>query len=335
MDNPSLEDYNVDQKVDAFLAYTLDQQTKYRTSSLIMTMGSDFQYSNAHMWFKNLDKTIKYVNARQANGSRVNLLYSTPACYLHALNRANLTWPLKTDDFFPYAHTDHRFWTGYFTSRPALKFYVRQTNNILQVARQLSVISGSKGPDVTAALGRLERAMGVAQHHDAVSGTEKQHVAYDYAKRLSQGTDEVFRAFEPMLRLRFGLGAGEGIHLCPRLNISECLPVENKSVFSVFLWNPLARMVESWQRVPVVAGKLACGVEEFGVFELDGRRVDSEVVEVDEATRRIPERVASADFEVVFLAELAPVNFTGFVFTCQNKTKRTGAIEKTGKLGVC
>jgi len=335
MDNPSLEDYNVDQKVDDFLAYTLDQQTKYRTSSLIMTMGSDFQYSNAHMWFKNLDKTIKYVNARQANGSRVNLLYSTPACYLHALNRANLTWPLKTDDFFPYAHTDHRFWTGYFTSRPALKFYVRQTNNILQVARQLSVISGTKGPEVTAALGRLERAMGVAQHHDAVSGTEKQHVAYDYAKRLSQGTDEVFQAFEPMLRSRFGLGPGEGIHLCPRLNISECLPVENKSVFSVFLWNPLARPVESWQRVPVTAGKLACAIEEFGVFDLDGRRVDSEVVEVDEATRRIPERVASADFEVVFLAELAPVNFTGFVFTCQNKTKRTGAIEKTGKLAVC
>lgn len=32
-----------------------------------------------------------------------------------------------------------------------------------------------------------ERAMGVAQHHDAVSGTEKQHVAYDYARRLATG----------------------------------------------------------------------------------------------------------------------------------------------------
>ena len=27
-----------------------------------MTMGSDFQYSNAHMNFKTLDKLIKYVN---------------------------------------------------------------------------------------------------------------------------------------------------------------------------------------------------------------------------------------------------------------------------------
>jgi len=29
--------------------------------------------------------------------------------------------------------------------------------------------------------------MGVAQHHDAVSGTSKQHVANDYAKRLYIG----------------------------------------------------------------------------------------------------------------------------------------------------
>ena len=28
--------------------------------------------------------------------------------------------------------------------------------------------------------------MGVVQHHDAVSGTEKQEVAFDYAQRLSE-----------------------------------------------------------------------------------------------------------------------------------------------------
>ena len=29
-----------------------------------MTMGSDFQYENANMWFKNLDKLIQLVNAQ-------------------------------------------------------------------------------------------------------------------------------------------------------------------------------------------------------------------------------------------------------------------------------
>jgi hypothetical protein len=31
--------------------------------------------------------------------------------------------------------------------------------------------------------------MGVAQHHDAITGTEKQEVAFDYAQRLSDGID--------------------------------------------------------------------------------------------------------------------------------------------------
>ena len=34
----------------------------------------------------------------------------------------------------------------------------------------------------------LRRFMAEAQHHDAVAGTEKQHVALDYAFRLHQGT---------------------------------------------------------------------------------------------------------------------------------------------------
>ncbi|TRZ05267.1 hypothetical protein HGM15179_021840, partial [Zosterops borbonicus] len=64
---------------------------QYRTNHILMTMGSDFHYENAHLWFKNLDKLIAHTNARQANGSRVHALYSTPSCYLQELHRANLT----------------------------------------------------------------------------------------------------------------------------------------------------------------------------------------------------------------------------------------------------
>lgn len=31
--------------------------------------------------------------------------------------------------------------------------------------------------------------MGVVQHHDALAGTERQAVAFDYAQRLSSGID--------------------------------------------------------------------------------------------------------------------------------------------------
>jgi hypothetical protein len=57
------------------------------------------------------------------------------------LNKAGKEWSSKTDDFFPYASVPFQYWTGYYTSRPALKRYERYANNILQVTRQLNGFS--------------------------------------------------------------------------------------------------------------------------------------------------------------------------------------------------
>ncbi len=60
------------------------------------------------------------------------------------MNKADRGWTSKTDDFFPYANRAHSYWTGYFTSRPALKHYERHTNNILQVTRQLNALANTQ-----------------------------------------------------------------------------------------------------------------------------------------------------------------------------------------------
>ncbi|XP_006819382.1 lysosomal alpha-mannosidase-like, partial [Saccoglossus kowalevskii] len=130
-DDPNLFDYNVDQKVNDFLKFVRGQAKSFRTNHTILTMGSDFQYENANLWYKNLDKLIKYVNAKE-NETKVHVLYSTPSCYTYNVNKAGIKWSTKSDDFFPYANSPHSFWSGYFTSRPALKRYVRQSNNWLQ-----------------------------------------------------------------------------------------------------------------------------------------------------------------------------------------------------------
>ncbi len=103
----------------------------------MLTMGSDFNYINANTWFKNLDKLIHYVN----QDGRVNAFYSTPTIYTRSVHNASLTWTTKTDDFFPYADKPHSFWTGYFTSRPAIKGYVRTTSNQLQVPSRFRSVS--------------------------------------------------------------------------------------------------------------------------------------------------------------------------------------------------
>ena len=45
--------------------------------------------------------------------------------------------------------------------------------------------------------------MGTMQHHDAVTGTEKQNVADDYAQRLSEGARAVQSFMGPSLFKRF------------------------------------------------------------------------------------------------------------------------------------
>ena len=66
------------------------------------------------------------------NGT-INAIYSTPSCYVKAVNDVGQTYTTKQDDFFPYASSSSVYWTGYYTSRPAIKFYERFANNFLQV----------------------------------------------------------------------------------------------------------------------------------------------------------------------------------------------------------
>lgn len=142
-----------------------------------------------------LNFLLRYANQRQNDGLKVNLFYSTPSCYLKSLHDANITWPTKTDDFFPYSRYSnlnwipinyssyplnfsqsdpHAYWTGYFTSRPTIKRFERVGNHFLQVCKQLSATAKVPEAHFEPHLTMLRRAMGVMQHHDAVTGTEKQ-----------------------------------------------------------------------------------------------------------------------------------------------------------------
>ncbi|XP_004635625.1 lysosomal alpha-mannosidase isoform X2 [Octodon degus] len=274
VDDPRSPEYNAKELVSYFLQLATAQGQYYRTNHTVMTMGSDFQYENANMWFKNMDKLIQMVNMQQANGSRVNVLYSTPACYLWELNKANLTWSVKKDDFFPYADGPHMFWTGYFSSRPALKRYERLSYNFLQVCNQLEALVGSAanvGPYGYGDSAPLNEAMAVLQHHDAVSGTSRQHVANDYASQLAAGWGpcEVLLS-NALAKLS---GSKESFSICRDLNISFCPVSQTSAHFQVIVYNPLGRKVDQMVRLPVSEGL-------FLVKDPRDKTVPSKVVEL-------------------------------------------------------
>ena len=59
-DDPSLFDYNVDERVDAFIEDILLAAGNYRTNNVMFTFGSDFQYESAIENYKNIDKLMEY-----------------------------------------------------------------------------------------------------------------------------------------------------------------------------------------------------------------------------------------------------------------------------------
>nr|CAB3491648.1 unnamed protein product [Digitaria exilis] len=257
-DDPLLFDYNVEERVNDFVAAALAQANITRTNHIMFTMGTDFKYQYAESWFRNMDKLIHYVN----KDGRINALYSTPSIYTDAKYAANEQWPLKTNDFFPYADNPNAYWTGYFTSRPALKRYVRMMSGYYLAARQLEFFKGkSKSGPTTDYLGD---ALALAQHHDAVTGTEKQHVANDYAKRLSIGFTRAQELVSTSLACLTELGSKSRCSTpttkfsqCLLLNVTFCPPSEmdfskGKSLV-VLVYNSLGWKREDVLRVPVEA----------------------------------------------------------------------------------
>ncbi|XP_057312440.1 lysosomal alpha-mannosidase-like isoform X2 [Hydractinia symbiolongicarpus] len=283
-DNDRLFDNNVEERVQAFVDITCQQASSYKTNHIMLTMGEDFQYENAHRWFKNLDKLIHYVN----KDGRVNVFYSTPSRYLKALHDAGKDWEVKTDDFFPYAHCPHCYWTGYFTSRPTQKGYIRESNNLLQACKQLEVLYTGK----VSSSSTLRRAMAVNQHHDAVTGTEKQHVAYDYAKRLYIGREECKKLMSDVIKVK--TGSTMQFKYCDFLNISVCSVSEATEPFAVNVYNPIARPIETYIRIPVTTKNLL-------VLGLKGQPIKSQIVSLSRKGHKLRRHFkGQAMFELVF-----------------------------------
>lgn len=113
---------------------------------------------------------IRYTNEHQ-DTLNVNLIYSTPSCYLKALHDANIDWPTKSDDYFPYASDPNCYWTGYFTSRPNSKRFERLGNQFLQVCKKLSATAITPEDSYDENLTRLRDEMGVMQV-GGVNGTQ-------------------------------------------------------------------------------------------------------------------------------------------------------------------
>jgi lysosomal alpha-mannosidase len=312
IDDPTLVDYNVDQKVNDFVKFVNEFSSKYRTNNIMIPLGDDFRYENAHQDFKNTDKLIKYVNSRASN---MYLFYSTPSCYTYAVNQANLTWTTKTDEFQPYGSDPHSYWTGFFTSRPAIKYYERFSNNFLQACQQMSSFSrfhsNPQLPNATneeAAIDVLREAMGLMNNHAEIPGIDQQHVAYDIALRLSKGLTQcegvINQSYKRLLPHSNKTNTPDQV-FCRDLNISACPITETSKNIAVTVYNPIARTRQHTVRLPWTGNT-------FKIIGPDGKPVDAQLIPIPDQVKNIPGRISKATNELVFEANLPPLGFVTF-----------------------
>lgn len=120
------------------LMYELDHRISHsRHNHLFVMFGDDFEYKVASQNFRNMDAMIEYMNTHHSD--KYFFKYSTPSEYIDAVKEMDISWPTKYDDMFPYADSKDAYWTGFFTSRPNHKSYVRTQSSEYHASAQLYV----------------------------------------------------------------------------------------------------------------------------------------------------------------------------------------------------
>ncbi|KAH9424744.1 carbohydrate binding [Dermatophagoides pteronyssinus] len=331
VDNIDSKEYNVPQIVKQFRQLAKEYSQYYATNHIMFPMGTDFNYQSAHQWFQNMDKLINAINS-DPKFNDIQAIYSTPSCYTKALYDSNHTWPTKRDDYFPYASDPHAFWTGYYTSRPSLKRMERVGNNWLQVCKQLDSFALNNG-QYDSNITRLREAMGILQHHDAVAGTEKQHVANDYARILHEAIVECQQIISLSLN-NIAKSLGQQFHskpdelqFCNDLNISSCSITESGHSFLVSIYNPLIHPLSNHTvRLPVNERFF------YQVFDDKGQSIPAVLIPIPEWIREIPGRPQrpNSNVEIVFkinhLEALGLVTYT--IRSSSQFTKRSARLIK-------
>ncbi|CAI5468058.1 unnamed protein product [Closterium sp. Yama58-4] len=217
-DDPYEVDANIVQLVETFVNRSLTQAGDRRSEHVMWAMGEDFSHSNAALWFKNLDTLVHYVNLLlpqaaallEASVGQVKLQArgnSTSPLVVPVLLSANLTaMPSMPPRALPPSFTPLLIRPSppfhplppYSSLPPSTSILLLQagshaTGSIIPVllSTNLTAIHAPAPPaSRLASTFPLEEAVAVAQHHDAITGTGKQHVNDDYTLQLHRGALE-------------------------------------------------------------------------------------------------------------------------------------------------
>lgn len=192
-----ITEMNLAPKAEELLHQYRQKAQLYRHNVVLVPLGDDFRYdrdSEFDQQYRNYKMLFDFIN-RQDWGAEVQ--FGTLSDYFRAVHeRAALLpvqFPTLTGDFFPYSDQKEEYWSGFYTTRPFNKKLGRVLESRLRAADVLfSLFMMTEGRNNAFAgekmclesLTYARRALGLFQHHDAITGTSEGYVADDYGKKL-------------------------------------------------------------------------------------------------------------------------------------------------------
>lgn len=279
---PPVTSANVGERARAFVADLLVRAGWSLTPHVMFPFGCDFRFHDAPLMFDNMEAVIAHVNGHGASllaelnatdaFSDVAVSYSTLGEYVDAVYGDASLPPLpfvSGTDYIPYdtywasdGPPYTRFWSGFFTSRPALKQQSRGTDALLRATEALvglvAVEAAADGgaatdwddvvpPGWRSALTAAREATATLQHHDAITGTAKSFVVDDYAGMLADAR----AGLEPVAAAAIGALLGDGV------TVQRVRPFEGHTQgdgpVTVAVFNPIAVERTEWHRVAVAS----------------------------------------------------------------------------------
>ncbi len=334
-----INEQNIKQKADTLMGQYERTGSLYPHNVILVPLGDDFRYDHDIEWeqqYRNYRQLMDYINGHK-EVYHAEVVFGTPNDYFQEVRNRVSEFPTLKGDFFVYADIFNEgkpaYWSGYFTTRPHWKLLDRELERNLRSAEILytfgyNVAKRRNQNDTVKMLERnyeklvqARRNLALFQHHDAITGTSKSYVMRDYSLKLIEGIhDSIYLQTFVVQNLLFG-NANTVVPsyrvIVPESDYESYDTISPKVLLTVTDYRKIV-VFNSFGQTRQEVLKLQINTSYVKVVDANGNPLVQQVNPIwnmspaQETPKLRPVEILQNHFELMFVAELAPLSLNVF-----------------------